>query len=263
MTIKEYHIEIKLQNQRTTFQPRKKASAKSICHTNNGDIYSGGLLAFNPIQTNIKSTDTPIYAVLEDGSRQLIDAPNFWSYLVDTDWVRVLINLDTDELGDPFDEEMEDRIRWIRLVVPATEEGFTGSFEIISKPAVNKSGRLRSELKFLPIYGTIEYIDVSSNYGLNHPTFKGLPSLTTPTTPKERIKPNTTTQVARAASTIIATTPKEEIEVEEVIVNEKDVTARNCSDVEALFATSTSIPSAPVGDFGNEDEKITSANNFW
>ena len=203
--IVQFEIEYKLRNDSSMFKPYKGASKKTICHGLNGDIYRSLddriLLSIRPIQIqSAKSENTPVFAVFEDGKREQMDTEHFFSFLTHTPLIKVLVNLDEDELGDLFDEEREDRVDYIRLIVPADK--FVESFKVNKEEVTTEKGNITCELSFLANEDNIKYIPKSEGYGIKHPQFRGIPDFKA--APKKPLKPRIKKASSKAAKSVIS-----------------------------------------------------------
>ena len=200
-----YQIDVKLYTGSKMYKKARNATAKTICGALNGAVYLDCnqelLLGFNPINISQENNHTPVYAVMEDGSRELIDTPYFFEFLSRYDLCRILVKLDEDELmlHDQC-EEIEDRTQWVQLHIDVNQ--FVEAFVIKTNDPVNANGRKRECLEFITTEN-IRYIEHSARHNLNHPTFKGLPGLKKPV-----LKSGTTSN--KAAKSALAISPLKE-----------------------------------------------------
>ena len=214
-TIVAYQIDVKLFTSSKIYKAPSNASANEVCRAMNGAIYrdvnSDLLLAFNPINISQANCDTPVYVVYEDGSKELTDTADFFSFLSRYELTRVFVRLDMDELDLHEDtDEVSERTQWIQLRIDV--EKFVEHFVITTKETVNPNGRERECLQFI-VEENIKYISHSERYGLNHPSFKGLPGVVKP---KPRISAKASKDaVARVVAVAEQQEEKKPAEVEE------------------------------------------------
>lgn len=277
--ILRYEMIVEIHNKGNGLKKSKSTHKNQIAWLDNGRLFenedSSPWLSIRPKQTRKKKSDTPIFAIFEDGSRKLTNTHHFFRAFSEP-WIEIKADVKEKHLqGHDADiqdienyiwnEEREDRPNIIKFIIPAeTVEQIENCFSN-AKVSLNNGNPIRS----IEFRGEIVFCRCEENYKpilLNeHPGFMSNEEY-------DRLYPiNAEPSVAtKAAKSALRQTPKpinqtpkfEEEEQELIVVAEEELDG---DDVNELFEVSHAKPPAPVGDFGNDDfvAPKNTANLLW